>query len=113
MLRVNDLELDIESRRVFRAGREIRLQHRDLLLLVTLMRHAGQVVTRSMLLEAVWNYDFEPRGNIIDMHLYRLRQKVDHGFDHALIHTVPGAGYMIRDPDVAEPAVEASLSGQL
>jgi two-component system OmpR family response regulator len=100
ILRVGDLELDTESRRVSRAGRDIRLQHRDLLLLAALMRHAGQVVTRSMLLEAVWNYDFEPRGNIIDMHLYRLRQKVDHGFAHALIHTVPGAGYMIRDPDV-------------
>jgi two-component system, OmpR family, response regulator len=108
VLRVGDLELDTESRRVSRAGQDIRLQHRDLLLLVTLMRHAGQVVTRSMLLEAVWNYDFEPRGNIIDMHLYRLRQKVDHGFAHALIHTVPGAGYMIREPDV-----EAPMSGQL
>jgi two-component system OmpR family response regulator len=100
VLRVGDLELDTESRRVSRAGREIRLQHRDLLLLAALMRHAGQVVTRSMLLETVWNYDFEPRGNIIDMHLYRLRQKVDHGFAHALIHTVPGAGYMICEPVV-------------
>jgi two-component system, OmpR family, response regulator len=100
VLRVGDLELDTESRRVCRAGRDIRLQHRDLLLLATLMRHAGQVVTRSMLLETVWNYDFEPRGNIIDMHLYRLRQKVDNGFACSLIHTVPGAGYMIRQPDV-------------
>jgi two-component system OmpR family response regulator len=100
VLRVGELELDTDSRRVSRAGREIRLQHRDLLLLAALMRHAGQVVTRSMLLETVWNYDFEPRGNIIDMHLYRLRQKVDHGFAHALIHTVPGAGYMICEPGV-------------
>jgi two-component system, OmpR family, response regulator len=100
LLRVGDLELDTESRRVSRAGREIRLQHRELLLLAALMRHAGQVVTRSMLLESVWQYDFEPRGNIIDMHLYRLRQKVDHGFAYTLIHTVPGAGYMIREPDV-------------
>jgi two-component system OmpR family response regulator len=108
VLRVGDLELDTESRRVSRAGREIRLQHRDLLLLAALMRHAGQVVTRSMLLETVWNYDFEPRGNIIDMHLYRLRQKVDHGFAHALIHTVPGAGYMI-----CEPVVRAIVNSNL
>ena len=64
------------------------------------MRRAGQVVTRSMLLEAAWDYDFEPRGNIIDMHMHRLRRKIDHGFDHQLIHTIPGAGYMIggREP---------------
>ena len=67
------------------------------------MRHAGQVVTRSMLLETAWNYDFEPRGNIIDMHVHRLRQKVDEGFAYPLIHTVLGAGYMIREPpDVPE-----------
>jgi two-component system OmpR family response regulator len=113
VLRVGDLELDTESRLVSRAGREIRLQHRDLLLLATLMRHAGQVVTRSMLLETVWNYDFEPRGNIIDMHLYRLRQKVDHGFAHALIHTVPGAGYMIREPVVGAPDVGTIVNSNL
>ena len=112
-LRVADLELDTEGRRVTRAGREIRLQHRDLLLLTVLMRHTGQVVTRSMLLEAVWNYDFEPRGNIVDMHLSRLRQKVDHGFGHALIHTVPGAGYMIRHPDVVAPNVGTIVNPNL
>ena len=62
------------------------------------MRHAGQVVTRSMLLETAWTYDFEPQGNIVDMHVHRLRQKVDHGFAYPLIHTILGAGYMIRDP---------------
>jgi two-component system, OmpR family, response regulator len=101
VLRVGDLEVDIRSRRASRGGKEIPLQHRELLLLVHLMRHAGQVVTRSMLLETAWNYDFEPRGNIIDMHVHRLRQKVDHGFGYALIHTVPGAGYMIREPSGA------------
>ncbi|MEA2771281.1 MAG: two-component system, OmpR family, response regulator [Acetobacteraceae bacterium] len=101
VLRVGDLEVDIRSRRASRGGKEIPLQHRELLLLVHLMRHAGQVVTRSMLLETAWNYDFEPRGNIIDMHVHRLRQKVDHGFGDALIHTVPGAGYMIREPSGA------------
>ena len=73
----------------------------------------GQVVTRSMLLESVWNYDFEPRGNIIDMHLYRLRQKVDHGFARALIYTVPGAGYMIREPNVGTPNVGTIVNSNL
>jgi two-component system OmpR family response regulator len=99
VLRVGDLVLDTLGRRALRAGRDIRLQHRELLLLEALMRHAGEVVTRSMLLETAWNYDFEPRGNIVDMHLHRLRRKVDRGFAYALIHTVPGAGYMIREPD--------------
>jgi two-component system OmpR family response regulator len=97
LLRVGDLELDTKGRRASRHGKEIRLQHRELLLLACLMRHAGQVVTRAMLLETAWNYEFEPRGNIIDMHVHRLRQKIDHGFDVKLIHTVLGAGYMIRD----------------
>jgi two-component system OmpR family response regulator len=98
MLRVADLELDLQARQVSRGGQPLRLQHREFLLLEHLMRHAGQVVTRSMLLEAVWNYDFDPRGNIIDMHMHRLRQKIDQGFAHPLIHTVLGAGYMIRGP---------------
>jgi two-component system OmpR family response regulator len=97
VLRVGDLELDTRARSAVRDGREIRLQHREFLLLEHLMRHAGHVVTRSMLLEAAWDYDFEPRGNIIDMHVHRLRQKVDQGFARPLIHTVLGAGYMIRD----------------
>lgn len=101
VLRVGDLELDMQGRRVSRAGKDIRLQHRELLLLEALMRHAGQVVTRSMLLETAWNYDFEPRGNIIDMHVHRLRQKIDLGFAHALIHTIAGAGYMVREPEAA------------
>jgi len=98
VLRVGDLEIDTRGRRATRNGKDIVLQHREFLLLEYLMRHAGQVVTRSMLLETAWNYDFEPRGNIIDMHVHRLRQKVDEGFAHPLIHTVPGAGYMIREP---------------
>jgi two-component system OmpR family response regulator len=101
VLRVGDLEVDTQGRRASRNGREISLQHREFLLLEYLMRHAGQVVTRSMLLETAWNYDFEPRGNIIDMHVHRLRQKVDEGFAHPLIHTVLGAGYMIREPNDA------------
>jgi two-component system, OmpR family, response regulator len=97
ILRVGELELDTQARRASRAGRDIRLQLREFLILEHLMRHAGQVVTRSMLLEAVWDYDFEPRGNIIDMHMHRLRQKIDNGFATQLIHTVQGAGYMLHD----------------
>jgi len=97
VLRVADLELDTEARRVRRAGQPIPLQHREYLLVEQLMRHAGEVVTRSMLMEAAWNYDFEPRGNIIDMHMHRIRQKIDQGFARPLIHTVLGAGYVIRE----------------
>ena len=99
VLRVGDLELDTIGRTVSRAGRLIHLQRREFLLLEQLIRHAGQVVTRSMLLEATWDYDFEARGNIVDMHIHRLRKKVDEGFSYPLIRTVPGAGYMIREPD--------------
>jgi two-component system OmpR family response regulator len=98
ILRVGDLEVDVQARRTSRAGKEIYLQHREMLLVACLMRHAGQVVTRSMLLETAWNYDFEPRGNIIDMHVHRLRQKIDQGFAYPLIHTIVGAGYMMREP---------------
>jgi two-component system OmpR family response regulator len=99
VLRVGDLELDTVSRTVLRAGRPVPLQRREFLLLEQLVRHAGQVVTRSMLLEAAWDYDFEARGNIVDMHIHRLRKKIDEGFSYPLIRTVPGAGYMIREPD--------------
>ncbi|MGI4813583.1 MAG: response regulator transcription factor [Janthinobacterium lividum] len=91
-----DLSLDLRARRASRAGRPLHLQHREFLLLACLVRHAEQVVTRSMLLEAAWNYDFEPRGNIIDMHIHRLRAKLQQNFETALIHTVPGAGYMLE-----------------
>jgi two-component system OmpR family response regulator len=98
VLRVGDLELDTAGRTVSRAGKAIRLQRREFLLLEKLMRHAGQVVTRSMLLETAWDYDFEPRGNLVDMHIHRLRRKVDEGFSPPLIRTVPGAGYMVGEP---------------
>jgi two-component system, OmpR family, response regulator len=99
ILRAGDLELDTVSRTVSRGGRVIDLQRREFLLLEQLLRHAGQVVTRAMMLEAAWNYDFEPRGNIVDMHIHRLRLKVDEGFACRLIHTVPGAGYMLREAE--------------
>jgi two-component system OmpR family response regulator len=89
------LALDTRSRTASREGRPLNLQHREFLLLEYLIRREGQVVTRGMLLEAAWNYDFEPRGNIIDMHMHRLRAKVDRSFPTPLIHTVAGAGYML------------------
>jgi two-component system OmpR family response regulator len=94
---VGDLELDRLSHTVKRAGREIDLQPREFRLLEYLMKHAGQVVTRTMLLENVWDYHFDPQTNVIDVHLSRLRGKIDKGFDRPLIHTVRGAGYMVRD----------------
>jgi len=100
-LRYEDLSLDLLSRRVERGGRELDLQPREFKLLEVLMRHAGQVMTRTMLLEKVWDYRFDPQTNVIDVHISRLRQKVDRGFPHALIHTVRGAGYSLRAPDKA------------
>jgi two-component system OmpR family response regulator len=91
-----DLVLDTRARTATRGGRDLRLQHREFLLLECLARREAQVVTRSMLLDAAWNYDFEPRGNIIDMHVHRLRAKVDRDFPVALIHTVVGAGYVLN-----------------
>lgn len=96
-LQVSDLILDCEGRVAQRQGRSIALQQREFLILEKLMRHADQVVTRGMLLECAWDYDFDPRDNVIDKHIHRLRQKVDQGFDHPLIHTVPGAGYLLSE----------------
>jgi two-component system OmpR family response regulator len=95
--RVGDLELDRLSHRVTRKDQEIPLQPREFRLLEYLMRHAGQVVTRTMLLENVWDYHFDPQTNVIDVHVSRLRAKIDKGFDRPLLHTVRGTGYMIRD----------------
>jgi two-component system OmpR family response regulator len=93
---VGDLEMDLLSRTVKRAGQKIDLQPREFRLLEYLMRHAGQVVTRTMLLEGVWDYHFDPQTNVIDVHVSRLRQKVDKPFPTPLIHTVRNAGYMLR-----------------
>jgi two-component system OmpR family response regulator len=99
VLRVADLEFDLLSREVRRAGRRLELLPREMRLLEYLMRHAGQVVTRTMLLEAVWDYHFDPQTNVIDVHVSRLRLKLDKGFARPLIHTIRGAGYSLR----AEP----------
>jgi len=94
---VGDLELDRLSHSVSRAGQPIPLQPREFRLLEYLMQHAGQVVTRTMLLENVWDYHFDPQTNVIDVHVSRLRSKIDKDFDRPLLHTVRGAGYVIRD----------------
>ena len=94
-LRVADLEMDLLKREVSRASAQIALQPREFRLLECLMRHAGQVVTRTMLLEQVWDYHFDPQTNVIDVHISRLRSKIDKDFAPPLLHTVRGAGYMI------------------
>ncbi|MBU2652854.1 winged helix-turn-helix domain-containing protein [Acidomonas methanolica] len=93
---VADLEMDLLSRTVKRGNEKIELQPREFRLLEFLMRHAGQVVTRTMLLERVWDYHFDPQTNVIDVHVSRLRQKVDKPFPTALIHTIRNAGYILR-----------------
>jgi two-component system OmpR family response regulator len=96
-LQAAGLELDLLSREARREGRRIELQPREFRLLEYLLRHAGQVVTRTMLLEAVWDYHFDPQTNVIDVHISRLRQKIDHGFDKPILHTVRGAGYRLGE----------------
>ena len=96
-LRVADLELDSRARKVTRAGRKIELTAREFQLLEFLMRHTGQVVTRTMILEGVWDYHFDPKTNVIDVHISRLRQAIDKGFERQLLHTVRGAGYTLNE----------------
>jgi two-component system OmpR family response regulator len=96
MLRVGDLEMDLIGRVVKRAGQEIDLQPREFQLLEFLMRHAGQSITRTMLLEKVWEYHFDPQTNVIDVHISRLRGKIDKGFDKPMLQTVRGAGYRLE-----------------
>jgi two-component system OmpR family response regulator len=98
VLRVADLELDRFKRTVKRGGREIDLQPQEFKLLEYLMRNAGQVVTRTMLLENVWEFHFDPRTSVVETHISRLRSKVDRGFGVELIHTLRGSGYCLRAP---------------
>ncbi|MFC2954030.1 response regulator transcription factor [Marinicaulis aureus] len=97
--KVGDLELDVLTRTVRRDERKIDLQPREFRLLEYLMRHAGQVVTRTMLLENVWEYHFDPQTNVIDVHISRLRAKIDKDFDKPLLKTIRGAGYRLSDTD--------------
>ncbi len=96
MLRVGELEMDLIGRAVHRQGKEIDLQPREFQLLEFMMRHAGQSVTRTMLLEKVWEYHFDPQTNVIDVHISRLRSKIDKGFDKPMLQTVRGAGYRLE-----------------
>ena len=96
LLKVGDLEMDLIGREVRRAGREIDLQPREFQLLEYLMRNAGQSVTRTMLLEKVWEYHFDPQTNVIDVHISRLRSKIDKGFERPMLQTVRGAGYRLE-----------------
>jgi len=98
VLRVADLEMDLVKRHVTRKGQRVELQPREFQLLEYLVRHAGQVVTRTMLLETVWDFHFDPQTNIVETHISRLRSKVDRDFSDPLIHTVRGTGYVLRDP---------------
>lgn len=95
-LSLAELSMDLLARRVTRAERVIELQPREFKLLECLLRHAGQVVTRTMLLEQVWEYHFDPQTNVIDVHISRLRQKIDRGFESPMIHTVRGIGYVLQ-----------------
>ncbi len=97
VLQAGELSMNFRTRTVTRAGKEIPLQNREFLLLEYLMRHAGQVVTRTMLLENVWDFHFDPQTNVIDVQISRLRNKIDKGFSKSLIKTIRGAGYMLVD----------------
>ncbi len=97
LLSVADLELDLVKHKVVRAGRIIRLQPRELRLLEFFMRHAGQVITRTMLLEQVWDFQFDPQTNVIDTQISRLRAKIDKDFDRPLLHTIRGVGYRLDE----------------
>jgi two-component system OmpR family response regulator len=95
-LAVGDLVLDLMSRQAVRAGREIELRPREYALLEYLMRNAGRVVSKTMILSHVWDYSFDPRTNVVDVLVFRLREKIDKGFDTKLIHTVRGIGYVLK-----------------
>ncbi len=95
-LRVGDLEIDLLSRNVTRGGKRIELLAQEFKILEYLTRHAGEIVTRTMLLEKVWDFHFDPKTNIVETHISRLRSKIDKGFDKPLLHTIRGAGYVIR-----------------
>ncbi|MEZ5515248.1 MAG: response regulator [Steroidobacteraceae bacterium] len=96
-LQLADLEVDLLGRRVARAGRPIELTGKEYQILEFMLRRAGQVVTRTMLLEGVWDLHFDPQTNVIDVHISRLRNAIDKGFQRPLLHTIRGAGYVLRD----------------
>ena len=104
VLRVGDLEMDLIKRVVTRSGRRIELQAQEFKLLEYLMRNTGRIVTRTMLLENVWEFTSDPKTTVIETHISRLRRKVDRGFGEELLETVRGAGYRLRTPSSPAPA---------
>ncbi|MDR0776830.1 MAG: winged helix-turn-helix domain-containing protein [Azonexus sp.] len=104
-LGIADLRLDLRTRKAFRSDKPLALQPREFRLLEYLVRNRDKVVTRSMLLESVWDYHFDPQTNVIDVQISRLRNKVDKDFAPALIHTVRGVGFMLQAPEDATPRV--------
>ena len=96
-LKIDDLVMDLSKHKVTRAGKTILLQPREYRLLEYFMRHKGQVISRTMLLEQVWDYNFDPQTNVVDVHISRLRNKIDKDFDKPLLHTIRGAGYTLRE----------------
>jgi two-component system OmpR family response regulator len=98
-LSVGDLSMDLLSRKVTRSGRRIDLQPREFALLEFLMRNAGRVVSKTMIMEHVWDYNFDPETNVVEARVYRLREKIEEGFDKKLIHTIKGAGYVLREDE--------------
>jgi len=96
-LKIHDLEMDLTKHKVSRNGKDIALQPREFRLLEYLLRHQGQVISRTMLLEQVWDYNFDPQTNVIDVHISRLRNKIDKGFEKPLLHTIRGAGYTLSE----------------
>ncbi|MBE0575568.1 MAG: response regulator transcription factor [Desulfuromonadales bacterium] len=98
-LTVNNLTMDIVRRKVFRDEREIELQQREFALLEYLMRNAGRVVSKTMIMEHVWDYNFDPESNVVESRICRLREKIDKSFSHKLIHTIHGVGYLLEKRD--------------
>ena len=98
-LSVGDLSMDLLSREVIRSGKRIDLQPREFSLLEYLMRNAGRVVSKTMIMEHVWDYNFDPETNVVEARVYRLREKIEAGFDKKLIHTIKGAGYVLREDE--------------
>jgi len=95
-LSVGDLKMDLFTREVVRAGQKIELQSREFALLELLLRHAGRAVTKTMILEHIWDFSFDPQTNVVDVLVHRLRSKVERGFAQKLIHTVRGVGYVLK-----------------
>jgi two-component system OmpR family response regulator len=96
-LTIGDLSMDLLSRKVLRSGKQFALQPREFALLEYLMRNAGRVVSKTMIMEHVWDYSFDPQTNVVEARICRLREKIDKEFDRKIIHTIRGVGYVLRE----------------